>query len=122
MVRLKVALAASRGHAPRLLDALRFLIGETRLEHGCVTCVAWIDHGDPGSHDSTTVHYLEEWVSELDMRQRVLSDAFTSLLSVMEAAARAPHVEFDFTTARRGLDYIAEVRRQPNPQPSSDLQ
>jgi hypothetical protein len=120
MVRLKVALAASPGYAPRLLDALRFLIGETRLEDGCVTCAAWIDAGPPGGYDAT-VHYLEERENEPNMRQRVLSDAFTSLLSVMEAATRAPHIEFDFTAAQRGLDYIAEVRQQPDPQLSGGV-
>jgi quinol monooxygenase YgiN len=105
MVRLKVSFAASPGYSPRILDALRFLIGETRLEDGCVTCAAWSD-GD------STVQYLEEWASEATMRRRVQSDAFTSLLSVMEAASRAPHVQFEFNATVRGLDYIAEVRRQ----------
>jgi len=120
MVRLKVALAAPPGRAPRLLDALRFLIGATRLEDGCVACAAWIDAAGSGGVDPT-VHYLEEWESEVNMRQRVLSDAFTSLLSVMEASTSAPHIEFDFTTACRGLDYIAEVRQQPDPRLSGGL-
>src|SRR5262244_1699189 len=101
MVRLKVSLAASPGLTPRILDALRFLIGETRLEDGCAVCTAWSD-------GESTVHYLEEWTSESGMRRRVQSDAFTSLLSVMEASARAPYVEFDFATGIRGLDYVAE--------------
>jgi quinol monooxygenase YgiN len=110
MVRLKVSLAASPGLTPRILDALRFLIVGTRLEDGCVVCTAWCD-------GESTVHYMEEWTTESAMRRRVESDAFTSLLSVMEAAIRAPHVEFDFTTTIRGLDYVAEIRQQPLPPP-----
>jgi hypothetical protein len=43
------------------------------------------------------------------MRRRVRSDGFTSVLAVVEAA-QEPLVQFDFVTATRGLDYVAEVR------------
>lgn len=106
MVRLKVALAASSEHAPQILQALRFLMVGTRLEEGCLACTAWAER-------DSTVQYLEEWASEEDMQQRVRSDAFTSLLAVMEAASEPPQVQFDFVTTTRGLDYVAEVRRRP---------
>jgi quinol monooxygenase YgiN len=80
----------------------------TRLEEGCLGCMAWADQ-------EWTVQYVEEWASEDDMRQRVRSDAFTALLAVMEAAQEPPQVQFDFITITRGLDYVAEVREQPAP-------
>lgn len=108
MVRLTVALTApSTRSGQELLDALRFLVPGARLESGCLGCSAWID-------PDATVHYVEEWTTENEMRRRVLSDGFTSLLSILEAA-RDPRVQFDFVTTTRGLDYVAQVRGQTLP-------
>jgi quinol monooxygenase YgiN len=103
MVRLTVALhSTSARFAQELLDTLRFLEVGTRLDPGCLRCFAWTD-------PEGTVHYIEEWATEADMRQRVRSDRFTSLLAVVEAASD-PEVQFDFVTTTRGLDYVAQVR------------
>jgi quinol monooxygenase YgiN len=104
MVRLTVALhAASARSGQELLDTLRFLMTSTRLEDGCQECHAWLD-------PDFTVHYLERWATEDDMRRRVRSPSFTSLLVVMEHARDTPEVQFDFVTTTRGLDFVAEVR------------
>ena len=103
MVRLTVALGAPSARAAQeLLDALRFLAVGARLEPGCVTCSSWID-------PDATVRYVEEWSSEADLRRRVRSDPFTSLLGVVESA-QGPAVRFDFVSETRGIDYVAEVR------------
>jgi hypothetical protein len=107
MVRLTITLtAASARTADELLEGLRFLVVSTRLEPRCLECSAW---GGPDA----TAHYVESWETEADMRERVLSDRFTLLLAVVEGAEEA-HVRFDFVTETRGLDYVAEVREQPN--------
>jgi quinol monooxygenase YgiN len=104
MVRLNVALrAASSPDANELLETLRFLMTTTRLEPGCVECAAWTERDG-------TVHYNEGWATEIDARRRVRSTGFTSLLSVMECASEPPHVQFDFVTLSRGLDFVEEVR------------
>jgi quinol monooxygenase YgiN len=104
MVRLTVALTAASGRAGHdLLEALRYLMIGTRLEPGCLACSAW---ADPDS----TVHYLEEWETEADLRRRVRSARFTSLLAVIESVQEPPRVQFDFVTSTRGLDYVAQVR------------
>jgi quinol monooxygenase YgiN len=104
MVRLSVALGApSSRSAQELLEALRFLVMGTRVEPGCLECFTWLD-------PDSTVRYVEAWASEADMRRRVRSDRFTSLLSVLESGVE-PQVTFDFVTARRGLDYVVEVRQ-----------
>ncbi len=103
MVRLVVALRATSARAaPSLLEALRFLLLSTRSDHGCVECSAWME-------PDGTVRYTELWATEADMRRRICSDHFTSLLSVTESAREAT-VQFDFVTNIRGLDYVAEVR------------
>jgi quinol monooxygenase YgiN len=105
MVRLMVAVrASSTSLAQELLDAFRFLSLSTRLEPGCLGCSAWTD-------PEWTVRYVEEWATEADMRRRVRSESFTSLLSVVEAA-EDPEVHFDFVTTTRGLDYVQQVRAE----------
>jgi quinol monooxygenase YgiN len=105
MVRLTVTLVASPTGARPLLDALRSLLGPTRLEPGCLGCLVWEE-----IEDDTTLRYAEEGATEADMRRRVRSDRFTSLLAIMEGAKEPPQVQFDFVSIRRGLDYVAEVR------------
>jgi quinol monooxygenase YgiN len=104
MVRLNVALRASVASARQILDAFRFLMVGTRLESGCLGCSAWAD-------PDGTVHYMEEWATDADMRRRVSSSRFTSVLAVLESANEPPRVQFNFVTTTRGLDYVAEVRQ-----------
>ena len=107
MVRLTVTLVASQPGAGPMLDALRSLLVSTRLARGCLGCQAWRE-----ADDETTLHYAEEWATESDVRRRVLSNRFTSLLAVMEAAIEPPRIRFDFITMTRGLDYVEEVRHE----------
>jgi quinol monooxygenase YgiN len=103
VVRLTVALSApSTRAAQELLEALRFLAVGARLEPGCLACSSWID-------PDATVRYIEEWATEDDLRRRVRSDSFTSVLAVVESA-QGPNVRFDFVSQTRGIDYVAEVR------------
>jgi quinol monooxygenase YgiN len=107
MVRLTVTLrTSSQRDLQDLLEALRFLTLATRLEPGCTDCSVWVDA-------DSTVHCVEEWRTEADMRQRVLSPRFTSLLGVMESAHEQPHVQFDFVTSTRGLEYVSQLRNIP---------
>jgi quinol monooxygenase YgiN len=107
MVRLNVVLSAgSLRDVDQLLDALRFVISGTRLEPGCLGCSAWSD-------PDLSVHYAEAWSTEAELRQHVLSSQFTSLLAIAESLRSPPLVQFDFVSASRGLDYVAEVRKEP---------
>jgi quinol monooxygenase YgiN len=102
-VRLSLTLAGRPGTTERILDALRFITRATRFETGCLGCEVWTE---PGS----LVHYREEWATESDMRRRVRSHSFTSLLAVMETACEPPEVRFESVAGTRGLDYVAELR------------
>ena len=84
------------------MEGLRSLIIGTRLEDGCLGCSVW---SDPDS----TVNYFEEWATETDVRRRIRSEEFKSLLAVMEASQEPPQVRFDFLTGIRGFEYIAEI-------------
>ena len=104
MVRLTVTLSASADDAEALVEAFRFLMGSVRLDRGCLGCSVWTE-------PDSTVHYVEEWSTEEDIRHRVGSERFTSVLALVEAAREAPRVQFDFVSDTRGLDYVAEVRQ-----------
>jgi quinol monooxygenase YgiN len=105
MVRLNVTLsAASTRNREGLLEGLQYQVPSTRLEQGCLGCSAWVGA-------DATVCYYEEWGTEDDLRRRVQSDRFTSLLAVVEAAAGA-QVQFDFVNRTRGLDYVVELRER----------
>src|SRR5262245_52119920 len=104
MVRLSVTLHALPRVAEKLVEAFRFLMVTTRLEPGCLSCAVWTD-------PDSTVHYVEEWASEPELRRRVRSEKFTSLLSVIESAQEPPDVRFDFVAATRGLDYVTDARQ-----------
>jgi quinol monooxygenase YgiN len=103
MVRLRVALHTdSTCGVPDLLEALRFIALGTRSDPGCLSASAWVD-------PDSVVRYVEEWATEPQMRRRVRSAPFVSLLAVVESA-RNPEVQFDFVSETRGLDYVAEAR------------
>jgi quinol monooxygenase YgiN len=115
MVRLTVALRASSSRrAEELLETLRFLIASTRLEQGCEKCTVSVD-------PDFTVHYDERWATQADVRRRVRSSEFTSLLGLMECASEPPDVQFDFVTRARGLDFVAEVRAESEDPSCEDL-
>jgi hypothetical protein len=110
MVRLSIVLTAASARAvDDLVEGLQFLARSTRLEPGCIGCCIWAD-------PDALVHYTEDWQTEADIRRRVLSDQFTSLLTVVEAAQDV-HAQFDFVSATRGLDYVREVRAEAERRP-----
>jgi quinol monooxygenase YgiN len=106
MVRMTVVLVASQPRADHLVQALRSLMARTRIDPACLTCTVWLEL-------DSTVRYVEEWATEEDMERRVRSDLFTWLLAVMEGAEEAPEIRFDFHAVSRGLDYVREIRQQP---------
>jgi quinol monooxygenase YgiN len=111
LARLTVVFKVAARRSKEVVAALRFLMVTTRLEPGCRNCGVWID-------SDSAVRYLEEWATELDMRERVRSERFTSLLSVIESVEEPPLVQFDFVATTRGLDYVAEVRGRVASDPS----
>jgi quinol monooxygenase YgiN len=103
MVRLTVVIRAPLRKTREVIEALRSLMVPTRLQPGCLGCYEWVDL-------DSVVHYEEEWATEPDMRRRVRSDSFTSLLAVLESTTEPPRVQFDFVAMTRGLDYVEEAR------------
>jgi quinol monooxygenase YgiN len=103
-----VTLNATTGTAPKLVAALRTLMGAVRLQPGFVACTVWTTERE--EEGGLLVHYEERWADEAAMQARVRSDQFTRLLEVVERSPEAPQVEFEFVARRHGLEYVEAVR------------
>jgi quinol monooxygenase YgiN len=57
-----------------------------------------------------TMRYTEEWLTEDDLRRHMLTNTFEQLVTLMEDATQAPHVEFTLANETRGFDFVEEVR------------
>jgi quinol monooxygenase YgiN len=107
MVRVNIMLnVKSTRETEALMEALRFVVAETRQQHGCDDCSAWSD-------PHLTVRYLASWSSEAALRAHVRSALFTSLLAILESSGARPMLQFDFVSRSHGLDYVAAVRGEP---------
>ena len=96
------------GQTRPITMALHSVAAETRTARGCVGCSVSTDIGNRG-----TVRYVEEWLTEDDLRQRVRSDTFVHLVTLMEDATQPPRIEFALAHETRGLDFVEEVRGPP---------
>jgi quinol monooxygenase YgiN len=108
MVHLAITLNASTTLAPRLVSALRALMGAIRLEPGFDSCSVWTTECEDDA--GLLVHYEERWTDERAVQARVRSDRFTQLLEIVERAPDNPQVEFQFVARRHGLEYVEAVR------------
>jgi quinol monooxygenase YgiN len=80
----------------------------TRADNGCIGCELTLSSE---SDDPQHIRYVEDWSSEEELRRRVRSDRFLRLIAVMEEARSAPQLTFVLATGTRGLEYVAEARR-----------
>ena len=108
VIRMTLTLTGAPGESWRLAEALRSLMVPVRAERGCLhsRLVLSTEAADPAS-----VRYAEEWDTEADLRSHVRSERFLRLLAVMELSRETPQLEFELPAGPRGLDYVAEVRR-----------
>ena len=98
-------LAAPRGRFERLAATLRLLMAQAWAAEGCVNCHLSID-----LHDPDTLHYVEEWTSEAELRRDIRSERFGRLIEALELAARQPRVDIQVISESHGLDYIEAAR------------
>ena len=101
---------------PRSFDeaaqVLRSLVGTVRAEPGC--CATRLLQGLDAA---ASVTFVEEWRSRDDLQRHLRSPAFRKVLAVMELAARAPNVEIDDVSSRRGFDLVEELLGHNRPEP-----
>jgi quinol monooxygenase YgiN len=84
-VRMTVEWVTPIGQTRAMTMALHSVADETRTAHGCVGCSVSIDIDTRG-----LVRYTEEWLTEDDLRQRLLADSFSRLFTLIKDATRLP--------------------------------
>jgi quinol monooxygenase YgiN len=104
-VRMTVEWVTPIGQTRAMTMALHSVADETRTAHGCVGCSVSIDIDTRG-----LVRYTEEWLTEDDLRQRLLADSFSRLFTLIQDATPPPRIEFTLAHQTRGLDFVEEVR------------
>ena len=93
------------GQTRALTIALHSVAADTRTTRGCVGCSVSTDIGNRG-----VVRYTEEWTNEASLRERLRSDSFDPLFTLIEDATQPPRIEFTLAHEKRGLDFVEEVR------------
>ena len=104
-VRMTVEWLVPLGETRPITMALHAVAADTRGIHGCLGCSVSTDIGKGGA-----VRYVEDWLTEEDLRRRLQSDTFAQLITLIEGASQAPRIEFALPRGKRGLDFVAEVR------------
>ena len=105
MVRFTVCVTAvCTNKAQQLQQAFSYLAKNARFEPGYQAASARLD-GD------SSVQYEETWATEPDLMRRVRSEAFRSVLEVMESSSGEPSIQFHLAITTRGLEYVEHVRR-----------
>jgi len=104
-VRMTIEWFVPLGQSRPITIALHSVAADTRATHGCLGCSVATDIGK-----RATVRYVEEWLTEDDLRERMQSDTFSDLITLIEDATQPPRIEFELAHETRGLDFVAEVR------------
>ena len=104
-VRMTIEWFVPLGQTRPITMALHSLAAETRSSPGCLGCSVTTDMGTRG-----IVRYTEEWLTEDELRERVRSDTFAQLVTLIENATQAPRIEFKLGGETRGLDFVEEVQ------------
>jgi quinol monooxygenase YgiN len=86
--------------------AISSLLGPTRVEPGCISCLLYHDWSD------ANVIYIESrWETPNDLIHHICSDGYKRFLLLMELGAEPPTIEFLTVTEVKGLEFIESVRR-----------
>lgn len=103
-----LAILRIKSHPPRgkeLVQALRTLMRAARAEKGFIACQLYSE-----TDNTNSICYEEAWRDPKALDDQVRSARYTHLLTLMEAAAEPPSLEFHFVAETRGLEYVAALR------------
>jgi quinol monooxygenase YgiN len=105
VVELVLKIAARTKGIPAMVEALATVMGQARLQRGCVDCRLYAETGNPQS-----LCYLEQWSTLRDLESQLRSPRFGMLLAIMETAREAPDLEVRTVSEQRGLEYVRSIR------------
>jgi quinol monooxygenase YgiN len=86
-------------------QALRSVVGPTRVEPGCLFCHLYEDVEIAGSFT-----LVEDWESPRAFERRLRSEAYRRLLLLMELSPQAPVIQFHSVSSTAGMDAILAAR------------
>lgn len=105
MVIEQLSISAPGDLRQKLGSALASLMGPTQVQPGCLSCRVFEDWQCPGEF-----RIEANWESEQDLTRHLQSDAYKSLLLLMELSPTSPIVAFYTVEKVRGLDLVEEAR------------
>jgi quinol monooxygenase YgiN len=105
MIHALVTIVSPPGQHQGFVQALRSLVGPTRVEPGCLFCHLYEDVEIAG-----TFTLVEDWVSQVDFERRLRSEAYRRLLLLMELSPEPPVVQFHSVSSTAGIDAIVAAR------------
>jgi quinol monooxygenase YgiN len=89
-------------------ESLRLLVAlseQTRARRSCRSCHVAVNAAEPAS-----VHYREEWDSEVAFHQHVQSETFRRLLFVLDLCVEEPRVLVEVLSWHRGVSRLRTLR------------
>jgi quinol monooxygenase YgiN len=105
MIHAIVTIVSPPGQHEGFVQALRSVIGPTRVEPGCLFCHLYEDVEVPGEFT-----LVEDWVSPGDFARRLRSEAYRQLLLLMELSPEAPVIQFHTVCGTAGMEAILAAR------------
>jgi len=88
------------------IQMVRSILGWTSAQPGCISMTFYQGTDEPG-----TMMILEEWTDWPSLEKHIRSDAYRSILEVMELACEPPMIKFCSVSDTKGLEIIERLRR-----------
>jgi quinol monooxygenase YgiN len=108
MIHAVVTIVSAPDQQEGFVQALRSVVGPTRVEPGCLFCHLYEDVERRGSFT-----LVEDWMSPADFERRLRSEAYRRLLLLMELSPQAPVIQFHTVSRTAGMDAILAARSRP---------
>jgi quinol monooxygenase YgiN len=105
MIHGSLTIVAAPGQREGVLQALRSLVGPTRVEPGCLRCHLHEDVEEAGSFT-----LVEDWATQADFERRLRSEPYRRLLLIMELSAKMPEIRFQVVASTMGMEVIQAAR------------
>jgi quinol monooxygenase YgiN len=110
VVRISLTLAGAHGRVSGIVPILRGVMADAQRERACLRCVLSSDLAHPD-----TLHYVEEWETERDLRTQLQGERFQRLFGLMEVSGQRPRVSVQIVSRSCGLEYLEDARREGRP-------
>ena len=87
------------------IQTVRTILGRTCAQPGCISMAFYQDTNNPG-----IMMLYEEWEDWPNLENHIQSDAYRSILELMELSSEKPEINFYNTSNARGMEIIEKLR------------